>query len=114
MPYRITITEDADGQFQALPARDQRVLEAGILSRLPHQPITPTKAIKRLRANPLAEFELRVGHLRALYNVEGDEVVILVVGRKVGNKLIVEGEEFHAHQDHAVEPPGSEPQEDTG
>jgi hypothetical protein len=26
------------------------------------------------------------------------EVVILIVGRKVGNRLIVEGEEFHGHE----------------
>jgi hypothetical protein len=89
-----------------LPAREQRILEAAILSRLEHQPTTPTKAIKRLRPNPLAEFELRAGGLRALYNVEGDEVVILIVGRKVGNTLIVEGEEFHGHQDHPTPPPG--------
>jgi hypothetical protein len=25
----------------------------------------------------------------------------------VGNKLIVEGEGFHGHQDHSVEPPGN-------
>src|SRR5258708_10049999 len=100
MPYKITITEDADRQFRALSVRDQRNLEAAILSRLEHQPTTPTKAIKRLRPNPLAEFELRAGDLRALYNVEGDEVVILIVGRKEGNKLIVEGEEYHGHQDH--------------
>ena len=59
MPFKITITEDADRQFRALPVRDQRVLEAAIQSRLEHQPTTPTKAIKRLRPNPLAEFELR-------------------------------------------------------
>ena len=70
------------------------------------------KAIKRLRPNPLAEFELRAGNLRALYNVEADAVIILIVGRKVGNKLIVEGEEFYGHQDHPVEPPGSGPEED--
>ena len=107
MPYQIIITDDAESQLRSLPARDQRILEAAILSRLEHQPTTPTKAIKRLRPNPLAEFELRAGELRALYNVEGDEVVILIVGRKVGNKLIVEGEEFHGHQDHPVEPPGN-------
>ena len=112
MPFKITITEDADRQFRALPARDQRNLEAAILSRLEHQPTTPTKAIKRLRPNPLAEFELRAGDLRALYNVEGDEVVILIVGRKVGNKLIVEGEEFHGHQDNPAKPPGNGSQED--
>ncbi len=111
MPFKITITEDADRQFRALPVRDQRILEAAILSRLQHEPTTPTKAVKRLRTNPLAEFELRAGDLRALYNVEGDEVVVLIVGRKAGNKLIVEGEEFHGHQDHFVEPPGDGSQE---
>jgi mRNA-degrading endonuclease RelE of RelBE toxin-antitoxin system len=108
MPYKITITEDADRQFRALPVRDQRILEAAILSRLVHQPTTETKAIKRLRPNPLAEFELRAGDLRALYNVEGAEVVVLIVGRKVGNTLIVEGEEFHGHQDHPAKPSGNE------
>src|SRR6266576_1399235 len=102
MPFKIAITEDADRQFRSLPVREQRILEAAILSRLEHQPTTPTKAIKRLRPNPLAEFELRAGDLRALYNVEGDEVVVLIVGRKVGDKLIVEGEEFHGHQDHSA------------
>ena len=112
MPFQITITEDADRQFRSLPVRDQRILEAAILSRLEHQPTTPTKAIKRLRPNPLAEFELRAGDLRALYNVEGDEVVVLIVGRKVGNKLIVEGAEFHGHRDHPVESPGNGSQKD--
>ncbi len=114
MPFKITITEDADRQFRSLPAREQRILEAAIQSRLEHQPTTPTKAVKRLRPNPLAEFELRAGELRALYNVEGDEVVILLVGRKVGNKLIVEGEDYHGHQDHPVEPPGNGSQKDPG
>jgi hypothetical protein len=30
---------------------------------------------------------------------------VLIVGRKVGNKLVVEGEDFHGHQDHPPEPP---------
>src|ERR1700681_4088253 len=114
MPFTITITEDADRQFRALAVRDQRILEAAILSRLQHQPTTPTKAIKRLRPNPLVAFELRAGDLRALYNVEEEEVVVLIVGRKVGNKLIVEGEEFHGHQVYPVKPPGNGPEEDAG
>src|SRR5436305_11304052 len=106
MPYRITITEDADRQLNSLPIRDRRILETAILSRLHHEPTTPTKAIKRLRPNPLAELELRAGELRALYNVEEDEVVVLIVGRKVGNKLVVEGEEFYGHQDDSAKPAG--------
>lgn len=112
MHFKITITEDADRQFRSLPVRDQRMLEAALLSRLEHQPTTPTKAIKRLRPNPLAEFELRAGDLRALYNVEQDEVIVLIVGRKVGNKLIVGGEEFHGHQDHPAKPAGNGPEKD--
>ena len=112
MPFKITITDDADRQFRSLSLRDQRTLEAAIRSRLEHQPTTPTKAIKRLRPNLFAEFELRAGDLRVLYNVDEGEVVVLIVGRKVGNKLIVEGEEFHGHQDHFTEPFGNGPEKD--
>jgi len=109
MAFTIAMTEDADRQFRGLSARDRRILEAAILSRLQHQPTTPTKAIKQLRPNPLAQFELRAGDLRVLYNVEGDEVIVLIVGRKAGDKLIVEGEEFYGHQDNPAEPPGNGP-----
>jgi mRNA-degrading endonuclease RelE of RelBE toxin-antitoxin system len=105
MAYSITITEEADAQLRALSIREQRTLHAAILSRLQHQPTVTSRAIKRLRPNPLAEFELRAGNLRALYNVEGEQVVILVVGRKDGNKLIVGGQEFHGHQDNPPQPP---------
>jgi hypothetical protein len=44
--------------------------------------------------------------------VEGDEVVVLIVGRKVGNKLIVEGEEFYGHQDDSAQPPRNRSEED--
>ena len=109
MAYQITITADAESQFIALTAREQRILQTAIQARLADQPTTPTRAIKRLRENPFAEFELRVGDLRVLYNVEGKEVVLLVTGRKVGNTLIVGGKEFHEHQDHPPQPPGREP-----
>jgi hypothetical protein len=44
--------------------------------------------------------------------VEGQEVIILVVGPKIGNKLVVEGEEFHAHEDDTAEPAGNGLEED--
>ena len=50
---------------------------------------------------------------KILYNVEENEVIVLIVGRKVGNKLIVEGEEFHGHQDHSAQPLGNGPKKDT-
>jgi mRNA-degrading endonuclease RelE of RelBE toxin-antitoxin system len=113
MQFNISITDEAERQLRGLPVRDQRLIETAIIARLEYQPQRPTKAIKRLRPNPFAEFELRVGDLRALYNIEGDVVVILLVGRKVGNKLIVGGEEFHGHQDDPTSSAGDEPRKDT-
>jgi mRNA-degrading endonuclease RelE of RelBE toxin-antitoxin system len=106
MPFNITITADADEQLRSLPARDQRILEAAIVARLSEQPTRPTRAVKQLRPNPLAQFELRAGDLRVLYNVEGTDVILLIVGRKVGNKLVAKGEEFHGHQDNPAKPAG--------
>jgi hypothetical protein len=100
------MTEGAEQQFRALLVRDQRALQAAILARLAHQPTTLTRAVKRLRPNPVAEYELRAGDLRVLYDVEGEEVIISVVGRKVGDRLIVAGEEFRGHQDNPFESPG--------
>jgi mRNA-degrading endonuclease RelE of RelBE toxin-antitoxin system len=113
MAFDITITDEADAQLRALPVREQRFLEAAVAARLRDQPATPTKAIRRLRPNPLVEFELRVRDLRVLYNVERDksEVVLLIVGRKVGNKLLVGGKEFHGHRS---DPPESTADGHTG
>jgi mRNA interferase RelE/StbE len=112
MAYEITMTRDAEDQFRSLTVRERRTLEDAISARLIDQPTTVAKAIKRLRPNPLAEFELRVGDLRVLYNVEGEEVILLIVGRKVGNSLIVGGEEFHGHEDDSPESSGGGPSRD--
>src|SRR5438067_10231046 len=113
MPFRLTITQEFKRQLAALPARKRQTVEGAILSKLLDQPTTPTNAIIHLRPNPFAEFELRAGDLRVLYNVEGDEVVLLAVGHKVGNKLIINGEEFRGHQDSPPKPTGNGPAADT-
>jgi heme-degrading monooxygenase HmoA len=55
----------------------------------------------------LTQFDGRVKHYEVAVKDEA------VVGCKLGNKLIVEGEEFHGHQDDPSEPLGKGPQEDT-
>ena len=106
MPFSITITEEAEKQFKFLSVREQRNLQSAIQARLRDRPMQLSRAVKKLRANSLAQFELRAGDLRVLYNVEPErnEVVLLVVGKKVGNTLIVSNEEFHGHQE---DPPKS-------
>jgi hypothetical protein len=49
-----------------------------------------------MRPNPLAPWELRIGHLRVYYDVTTDEpqvVTVRAIGVKVGNRVRV-GEEW--------------------
>jgi mRNA-degrading endonuclease RelE of RelBE toxin-antitoxin system len=105
MQYRVTITREAKTQLLGFAARERRIIGDGIAARLQDQPMVPSRAVKPLRPNPLAGYELRLGDLRVLYNVdeENSEVVVVALGRKVGNKLIVEGEEFDGHQSDPAE-----------
>src|SRR5690242_17650344 len=112
MLFDIQITEDAQRQLDNLTAREQRIVENAIMTKLANEPTKLSRAIKQLRPNPFAQYELRAGALRVLYNVEGTTVVLLMVGRKAANKLIVEGVEFHGHQDNPSQQPGSEPRRD--
>jgi mRNA interferase RelE/StbE len=107
MAFEIVFGENAEAQMKALPARERKTLYAGIFARLSHQPTVLTKAIKKLRPNPVAEYQLSVGDLRVLYNVEEDRVVVVVIGRKVGDQLFVEGEAYREHQDYPPEPSGN-------
>jgi len=44
--------------------------------------------------------------------LKAEEVDLLVVGRKIGNVLVVEGEEVRGHQDNPVESAGGGPRGD--
>ena len=105
MPFLVTMTDDAERQFRALSVREQRILQEAIGVRLVHEPTKESRAIKRLRPNSVAGFELRVGDLRAMYVVDSNnqEVIIGVVGEKRGNKLFVEGREYHDHKSNESE-----------
>jgi len=98
--YQIQLTADAEKQLHGLAKNEQQVLRSSLISRLSDRPTIPTRAIKRLLPNPLFQFELRVGDLRALYNVEAAtaKVVVAVIGKKAGNVMIVDNKEYHGHQ----------------
>jgi hypothetical protein len=53
-----------------------------------------------MRPNPVAGWELRLGDYRILYDFDDQRrvVQVQVIGEKVGNRLIVQGEEYSAHE----------------
>lgn len=76
-----------------------------IEEQLQHQPGVETRRRKKLRPNEFAGWELRVGEVRVLYDIEeeADEaesaeqtgvVVVLAIGIKDGDRLIIDGEEL--------------------
>ena len=66
--------------------------------QLPYEPTVQTNNRKRLRPNQLAEWELRIGKYRVLYDaIIEDELQlckIYAVGYKERNKLYIRGKEF--------------------
>jgi mRNA-degrading endonuclease RelE of RelBE toxin-antitoxin system len=69
---------------------------AEIEKQLVHHPNIRTRHRKQLRPNPLAKWQLSVGDFRVFYDVDEprNEVVILAIGTKVGNRLNIGGKEY--------------------
>ena len=93
--YQLRVTPSASEDFLALRAYDQARLRDAIAAQLTYEPTTATKHRKRLRTNPIATWELRVGNWRVMYEVDDalGEVVIMAIGRKIHDTLVIRGEE---------------------
>ena len=97
MRYRIEYSPDAQEQLRALPAHQHAAVVDGIERQLTHQPTLETRNRKPMRPNPIAPWELRIGHLRVYYDVETelDAVVsIRAIGAKERNHLRIGEEEI--------------------
>ena len=87
MRYTIRFTEEA---------RERKSVLSEVAESLPNEPTRETRNLKALRPNPLAKYELRIGLLRAFFEVReaSQEVLVLAIGRKEGNRLWVGGREI--------------------
>jgi mRNA-degrading endonuclease RelE of RelBE toxin-antitoxin system len=71
--YRIRFADSAEEQFAQLTARQQSIVLDAAKVQLRHEPLRETRNRKRLRPNPFAPWELRVGTLRVFYEVDAME-----------------------------------------
>jgi mRNA-degrading endonuclease RelE of RelBE toxin-antitoxin system len=97
LSYRIDYSPDAVDHLRALLVREQRNLVDAVDEQLADQPTVETRNRKPMRPNPIAPWELRLGHLRVYYEVqeEPDPVVrVLAVGVKDRNVVRIAGEEI--------------------
>jgi len=101
MSWSIEILPSATKDLMHFEKADRVTVAANIDRRLRQDPTVETRNLKRLRPNPFADYELRVGRFRVLYRVEPEDrrIVILLVGEKIGNRLIAGGKEFTNHHE---------------
>lgn len=95
MVYTIIYSPDAWRQLKKLPAKTANTIRKLIREHLSHQPDFEGSKRKRLRPNPIADWELRLGDWRVLYNIRAQEVevVVIAIGEKRREKLFIDGEE---------------------
>jgi mRNA-degrading endonuclease RelE of RelBE toxin-antitoxin system len=95
MPYRIEYSPAAEEHLRALAVRLQRIVLDAVEERLAWQPTVETRNCRPMRPNPVAPWELRIGSLRAYYDVEDapEPVVrVLAVGAKIRNRVPIGNE----------------------
>jgi mRNA interferase RelE/StbE len=97
MKHRLVFARETVGHLRRLSARDQRIVLAAIETQLVHQPAVASRQRKRLRPNPIAPWELRVGDFRIYYDVKvvGEPLVeVVAIGVKnrtevrIGGKVV--------------------------
>ena len=106
MEWRIALKDSVVEDLRWFGRKVGRAILADATARLKHNPLEASKTMKTLRSNRFAQRELRLsGKYRVLFNLVEEEslVTILLVGEKQGNRLIVQGEEFHEHESDSAE-----------
>lgn len=101
MPYQIEFSPEVEDHLRVLAVRQQQTVLAAIVEQLSYPPTVETRNRKRMRANPLASWELRVDNLRVYYDILEatepialDTVCIRAVGVKERNRVFIGGEEI--------------------
>ena len=92
MAYQIEFSPVARDHLRGLTKRDQQIVIDAVAEQLAHPWSTPRR--KRLDENPIAPWELRIGDFRVFYEIGKDKVVVLAVGTKMHNRLMIGGEEI--------------------
>jgi mRNA-degrading endonuclease RelE of RelBE toxin-antitoxin system len=96
MGRTIVLSPDSFRQFKKLNARDRSRLREALLASLSEDD-APVETLHRFhlrRPSEYADFELRVEDMRVFYRVAGDEGRVVLIGRKKGGHLLVDGRRF--------------------
>jgi mRNA interferase RelE/StbE len=92
MPFRVILTPSAAVDLDYFKRFEQRLMVDAFKRYLSHDADVESKRRKRLRANPLAPWELRLGKYRVFYELEDVATVkIVAIGYKEHNDFFIRG-----------------------
>jgi len=93
MMYDIAYTQEAFKDLQWFRKYEQSMIIDGIEQQLRYEPTVETRNRKRMSFNEIAEWELRLGNFRVLYNVDEQVRIVEVqrIGEKRGNAFFFKG-----------------------
>jgi len=97
MPARkVSFSPDAVRQFRRLRAAERSRVKQAIKASLAEDDAATSSKNRFPLRRPLgsASFELRVGKIRLFYRVAGNEVEVMLIGRKEGNQLFIDDVRF--------------------
>ena len=93
--YHIAVAEEAKADLSYYSAFERKIMAAAMRPHRTDSPAVETRNRKRLRDNPVAQWEFRSGHYRIFYKVDETvlQVTIVAVGHKDHNRLFIRGQE---------------------
>jgi len=93
--YEIELTPKAREDLLWFRKNEQTEILDGIDENLMYEPTVETRNRKQLRPNETAEWELRLGKYRVLYDVDEKIRIVSIeaIGLKLGNAFYFQGKE---------------------
>ncbi|MFP4439359.1 MAG: type II toxin-antitoxin system RelE family toxin [Chloroflexaceae bacterium] len=91
--YTVEISDDAEKDLTYYRTYERRIILENALALLRDHPENESGNQKKLRDNPIAPWEFRIGKYQIFYTIEQDDkvVVIVSIGHKEHNTLYIRG-----------------------
>lgn len=93
--YNIEYTQVALDDLKWFRKHEQKTIVQAIDTQLTYEPTVQTRNRKPMRPNEIAEWELRIGQFRVLYDVAETVQIVEIerIGQKKGHKFLFRGKE---------------------
>ncbi len=92
--YEIIYTQASLADLKWFKKHEQVQIIDAINTHLKYQPDRETRNLKRMKSNLYAQWELRIGNFRILYNIEQEVQIVEIqrLGEKQGNQFFFRGQ----------------------